>query len=152
MGESGSGKSTIVNLFRRYHDPTEGQILVDNIDLKQIDLHSLRKQVGNVEQEVSLFDTTIKENILFGLNGEANNFTREDLDKVAKMASIDKFIAELKDDYNTVIGEKGIKLSGGERQRVAIARALAKNPKILIFDEATSALDSNNEKIVHEAI
>ena len=152
VGESGSGKSTIVNLFRRYHDPTEGQILVDNIDLKQIDLHSLRKQVGNVEQEVSLFDTTIKENILFGLNGEANNFTREDLDKVAKMASIDKFIAELKDDYNTVIGEKGIKLSGGERQRVAIARALAKNPKILIFDEATSALDSNNEKIVHEAI
>lgn len=151
VGQSGSGKTTVVNLFRRYHDPIEGEIYVDGVELKSIDLESLRTQVGNVEQEVSLFDTTIKDNITFGLNSQ-EKVTKEDLDRVTTMASIHDFIVSLKDGYNTMIGEKGIKLSGGERQRVAIARALMKNPKILIFDEATSALDSNNEKIVHEAI
>ncbi len=152
VGESGAGKSTLVNLLRRSFDPKQGQILIDDVPLKDLDLSWYRRNLGNVEQNVSVLDLTIRENILFGLNGDAHRVTDDELKKVTTMASIDGFIENLSDGYDTMVGEKGIKLSGGESQRIAIARALIKDPKILIFDEATSALDAHNEKIVHDAM
>jgi ABC-type multidrug transport system fused ATPase/permease subunit len=151
VGLSGSGKSTIVNLMRRYYDPTEGEILVDGVPLKEIDLHWLRSQIGNVDQKIELFDRSIRKNILFGLP-EDKIVSEEELVHVIQDASLDDFISKLKNGLETHIGENGIKVSGGERQRIGIARAFIKDPKILIFDEATSALDSINEKLIHEAI
>jgi ABC-type multidrug transport system fused ATPase/permease subunit len=152
VGVSGSGKSTIVNLMRRYYDPTAGDILIDDVSLKDLDLRWLRMQIGNVEQKIDLFDRSIKDNIFFGLP-DGSVVDEEKLKKVVHDASLDDFIAKLKEHgLDTVIGEGGIKVSGGERQRIGIARALIKDPKILIFDEATSALDSINEKLIHEAI
>lgn len=152
VGASGSGKSTIVNLMRRYYDVTEGEILIDGINIKSLDLKWLRSNIGNVEQKIDLFDESIKENILFGLP-IGTKISEEKLSKTVHDASLDDFITKLKDHgLDTVIGEGGIKVSGGERQRIGIARALIKDPKILIFDEATSALDSINEKLIHEAI
>jgi ABC-type multidrug transport system fused ATPase/permease subunit len=152
VGVSGSGKSTIVNLMRRYYDATEGQILIDGEPLTDIDLHWLRSQIGNVEQKIELFDRSIRDNILFGLPAGVE-ITDDKLNTAVADASLTDFIAKLKDHgLDTVIGEGGIKVSGGERQRIGIARALIKNPKILIFDEATSALDSINEKLIHDAI
>lgn len=152
VGVSGSGKSTIVNLMRRYYDATEGEILIDGQPLKELDLHWLRSQIGNVEQKIDLFDRSIRDNILFGLPA-GTEVSDEKLQKAVEDASLTDFIAKLKDHgLDTVIGEGGIKVSGGERQRIGIARALIKDPKILIFDEATSALDSINEKLIHDAI
>jgi ABC-type multidrug transport system fused ATPase/permease subunit len=152
VGVSGSGKSTIVNLMRRYYDATAGEILIDGAPLKELDLHWLRSQIGNVEQKIELFDRSIKDNILFGLPADAE-VSDERLQKAVEDASLTEFIAKLKDHgLDTMIGEGGIKVSGGERQRIGIARALIKDPKILIFDEATSALDSINEKLIHDAI
>ena len=151
VGASGSGKSTIISLMRRYYDPVEGAILIDGIDIKKINLYWLRSHIGNVEQKIDLFDRSIRDNILFGLPRDMH-VTDEMLQRAITDASLDDFIAKLKDGVDTLIGENGIKVSGGERQRIGIARALVKNPKILIFDEATSALDSINEKIIHEAI
>lgn len=152
VGVSGSGKSTIVNLMRRYYDTTSGDILIDGIPLKELDLRWLRSQIGNVEQKIDLFDRSVRENILFGLPHDAE-IPEEKLKKAVTDASLDEFIAKLKDHgLDTVIGEGGVKVSGGERQRIGIARALIKDPKILIFDEATSALDSINEKLIHDAI
>ena len=151
VGSSGAGKSTIVNLIRRYYDPTEGTILIDDVELKQLDLVWLRGQIGNVEQKIELFDRSIRENILFGLP-EGVTISDEELARVIKDASLDTFISRLPEGLDTHIGENGVKVSGGERQRIGIARAFIKNPKILIFDEATSALDSVNEKLIHEAI
>lgn len=149
VGLSGSGKSTIINLIRRYYDTTSGEILIDNTPIKDIDLKWLRTQIGSVDQNIRLFDSSVKENILFGAAGEVSE---EVLQKVIKSASLESFIEKLDHGLDTVIGESGVKISGGERQRIGIARALIKNPKIIIFDEATSALDSVNEKIIHEAI
>jgi ABC-type multidrug transport system fused ATPase/permease subunit len=152
VGVSGSGKSTIVNLMRRFYDPTEGEILIDDVPLKEINLHWLRSRIGNVEQKIDLFDRSIKDNILFGLPANAD-VPEEKLQKAVEDASLTEFVEKLKDHgLDTVIGEGGIKVSGGERQRIGIARALIKDPKILIFDEATSALDSINEKLIHDAI
>lgn len=152
VGVSGSGKSTIINLMRRYYDPQKGEIFIDRTPLKELDLRWFRSQVGNVEQKIELFDRSIRENILFGLS-EDKEITDEELNKIIKDSSLDEFIAGLKDNgLDTMIGEGGIKVSGGERQRIGIARALIKNPKILIFDEATSALDAYNEKLIHDAI
>lgn len=152
VGVSGSGKSTIVNLMRRFYDPTEGEILIDDVKLKDMNLHWLRSRIGNVEQKIDLFDRSIKDNILFGLPSDAE-VPEEKLKKAVEDASLTEFVEKLKDHgLETVIGEGGIKVSGGERQRIGIARALIKNPKILIFDEATSALDSINEKLIHDAI
>lgn len=152
VGVSGSGKSTIVNLMRRYYEATEGEILIDGVPLKELDLHWLRSQIGNVEQKIDLFDRSIRDNILFGLPADIE-VSEEKLQKAVTDASLDEFIAKLKDHgLDTMIGEGGIKVSGGERQRIGIARALIKDPKILIFDEATSALDSINEKLIHDAI
>lgn len=152
VGVSGSGKSTMVNLMRRYYDTTSGEILIDGEPLKELDLHWLRSQIGNVEQKIELFDRSIKDNILFGLSGD-QDVSDERLQKAVEDASLTDFVTKLKDHgLDTVIGEGGIKVSGGERQRIGIARALIKDPKILIFDEATSALDSINEKLIHDAI
>ena len=151
VGSSGSGKSTIVNLVRRYYDPSEGSILIDGISLKEIDLAFLRSQIGNVEQKIELFDRSIRDNILFGLP-EGVTVSESALAKAVTDASLDDFLKKLPEGIDTHIGENGVKVSGGERQRIGIARAFIKDPKILIFDEATSALDSINEKLIHEAI
>lgn len=152
VGVSGSGKSTIVNLMRRYYDATKGEILIDGVPLKALDLRWFRSQIGNVEQKIELFDRSIRDNILFGVSSDGS-VDESLLAKAVSDASLDDFIAKLKDHgLDTMIGEGGIKISGGERQRIGIARALIKNPKILIFDEATSALDSINEKLIHDAI
>jgi len=152
VGASGSGKSTIINLIRRYYDPMEGEVLIDDVLLKDIDLRWLRRNMGNVEQKISLFDRSVRDNILYGLPNEAT-ITDERLHQVLQDASLIEFVAKLQDNgLDTVIGESGIRVSGGERQRIGIARALIKNPNILIFDEATSALDSVNERLIYEAI
>lgn len=151
VGESGSGKSTLANLLRRGFDPQEGQIFVDGHDLRLIDLSLFLRQVGSVEQEVSMFDRSIRDNILFGTDDQSK-ISEIQLERLAKIARIDAFFSRLEHGFNTVVGEKGVKLSGGERQRVGIARALAKDPSLLIFDEATSALDSMSERIVQESI
>lgn len=153
VGISGSGKSTIVNLMRRFYDPTNGEILIDGVPLKDLNLRWFRSRIGNVEQKIDLFDRSIRENILFGLPSDGKNVADEKLDQVVADASLTDFVGKLKEHgLDTVIGEGGVKVSGGERQRIGIARALIKDPKILIFDEATSALDSINEKLIHDAI
>jgi ABC-type multidrug transport system fused ATPase/permease subunit len=149
VGESGSGKSTITNLIRRSFDPQEGSIMINDIDLKDIDLKTFLNQIGSVDQEVILFDASIRENISFGISQILSD---DDLDRISKLSGVWKFKHKLEHGWDTIIGERGCKLSGGEKQRVGIARALAKNPELLIFDEATSALDTLSEVEVQKAI
>ncbi len=152
VGVSGSGKTTILNLIRRYYDPSEGEILIDDIPLCELDLQWFRKNIGNVEQKIDLFDRSIKENILFGVDTETQ-ISDTHIEDVVVKSSLTEFVSKLTEyGLNTHIGESGIKVSGGERQRIGIARALIKNPRILVFDEATSALDTHNESIIHDAI
>lgn len=148
VGSSGSGKSTIANLLLRFYDVTAGEILIDNINIKDLTLESLREQIGVVSQDVSLFNDTIKYNIAYG----KLDATDEEIEIAAKAANAHNFISKMPEQYNTLVGERGMKVSGGEKQRIAIARAMLKNPPILILDEATSALDSESEKLVQEAI
>lgn len=152
VGESGSGKSTIASLIRRSFDPQDGQILIDGNDIRLLELNGLLQKIGNVEQDVTLFDKSIKDNILYGLHKDSEVPSEKRLWEICKFARIDTFFKRLEFGLDTLVGEKGVKLSGGERQRVGIARALSKNPSILIFDEATSALDSISEKKVQAAI
>jgi ABC-type multidrug transport system fused ATPase/permease subunit len=149
VGESGSGKSTITNLLRRSFDPQEGNIVINDIDLKEINLKPFLNQIGSVDQEVILFDASIRDNISFGINQVLND---EEIDKISKLSGVWKFKHKLEHGWDTIIGERGCKLSGGEKQRIGIARALAKNPELLIFDEATSALDTLSEVEVQNAI
>ncbi len=149
VGESGSGKSTITNLLRRSFDPQEGNIVINDIDLKEINLKPFLNQIGSVDQEVILFDASIRDNISFGINQVLND---EEIDKISKLSGVWKFKHKLEHGWDTIIGERGCKLSGGEKQRIGIARALAKNPELLIFDEATSALDTLSEVEVQDAI
>ena len=149
VGESGSGKSTIANLIRRAFDPQSGKITINNNNLKDLELKSFLKKIGSVDQEVNLFDKSIRENISYGTE---RLLTDEELNKISKMARIDGFYKKLEHGWDTIVGERGAKVSGGEKQRIGIARALAKNPQILIFDEATSALDTVSERVVQRSI
>lgn len=148
VGSSGAGKTTLVDLVPRFYDPTEGQILMDGIDIREIKIEDLRRQMGIVTQETVLFNETVFKNIAYGLS----DIPMERVIEVAKVANAHNFILELPNGYETVIGEQGTKISGGQRQRLSIARALLKNPPIMIFDEATSALDNESEVLVQEAI
>lgn len=148
VGPSGGGKSTLVDLIPRFYDPTDGQIILDGTDIRKYSLKSLRSKMGIVTQETFLFNTTIRENIAYGLS----DCPMEKIIEAAKTANAHNFIMEMPQQYETIIGERGVKLSGGQRQRLTIARALLKNPEIMIFDEATSALDNESEILVQEAI
>ena len=148
VGPSGGGKSTLCNRIPRFYDVTEGRILIDGIDIKEITLKSLRNSIGVVQQDVYLFSGTVFENISYGLPGAS----REDVIEAAKLAGAHEFISNLENGYDTYVGERGVKLSGGQKQRISIARVFLKNPPILILDEATSALDNESEKIVQDSL
>jgi subfamily B ATP-binding cassette protein MsbA len=148
VGPSGGGKSTLMDLLPRFYDPTSGEIKIDGCDLKKIDLGSLRNLMGIVTQETILFNDTVWNNIAYGYEHASEELVHD----AAKAANAHDFIMAMPHQYQTTIGDRGVKLSGGEKQRLAIARALFKNPPILIFDEATSSLDSESEALVQEAI
>lgn len=148
VGPSGAGKSTLVDLLPRFFDVSEGQILIDGVDIRDYKIHDLRALMGIVSQEAILFNDTIYNNIVFG----KKNVTREQVEHAAKIANAHDFITATENGYETNIGDRGMKLSGGQRQRLTIARAILKNPPILILDEATSSLDSESEKLVQEAL
>ncbi len=148
VGHSGAGKSTIINLLPRFYDPQEGSIQIDNQNIKNISLSSLRKNLSMVSQDVILFDDTIKNNISYA----KENASHEEIEKACKFAAADEFIKKLPQGYNTFIGENGIRLSGGQKQRISIARAILKESPIILLDEATSSLDADSEEIVQNAI
>jgi len=148
VGPSGAGKTTITYLVPRLYDATDGAVKIDGINIKDMTLNSLRSHIGMVTQDTYLFNTSIRENLLFAKSSS----TEVDIINACKMANIHDFISSLPKGYDTVVGERGIKLSGGEKQRLSIARTLLKDPKIVIFDEATSALDSNSEALVQKAV
>ena len=148
VGPSGAGKTTLVDLLPRFYDPTDGEVLIDGVNIKDVKAWDLRAKLGIVTQEAILFNDTVFNNIAFGLEG----ITEEEVTAAAKVANAHEFIAQMDKGYHTSIGEDGGKLSGGQRQRISIARAILHNPPILILDEATSALDAESEKLVQEAL
>ena len=148
VGQSGGGKSTLVDLIPRYYDVQEGEVLIDGINVKDLGIHDLRKLIGNVNQEAILFNDSFFNNISFGVDGA----TKEQVEEAAKIANAHDFIMQSENGYDTNIGDRGSRLSGGQRQRVSIARAILKNPPILILDEATSALDTESERLVQDAL
>ncbi|XP_053465061.1 ATP-dependent translocase ABCB1 isoform X1 [Nycticebus coucang] len=150
VGSSGCGKSTVVQLLERFYDPLAGTVLIDNKEIKQMNVQWVRAHMGIVSQEPILFDCSIGENIAYGDNSRV--VSQEEIVKAAKEANIHQFIDSLPDKYNTRVGDKGTQLSGGQKQRIAIARALVRQPHILLLDEATSALDTESEKVVQEAL
>ena len=148
VGQSGGGKSTLVDLIPRYYDVQEGEVLIDGVNVKDMAIHDLRQLIGNVNQEAILFNDSFRNNISFGV-AEA---TQEQIEAAARIANAHDFIMESEHGYDTNIGDRGSRLSGGQRQRISIARAVLKNPPILILDEATSALDTESERLVQQAL
>ncbi|KAL6899793.1 hypothetical protein ACP4OV_006451 [Aristida adscensionis] len=148
VGQSGSGKSTIIGLIERFYDPIRGVVQIDDRDIKTYNLRALRRHIALVSQEPTLFAGTIRENIIYG----TETASEAEIEDAARSANAHDFISNLKDGYNTLCGERGFQLSGGQKQRIAIARAILKNPAILLLDEATSALDNQSEKMVQEAL
>ena len=148
VGQSGGGKSTLVDLIPRYYDVQEGEVLIDGVNVKDLGIHDLRQLIGNVNQEAILFNDSFRNNITFGVDGA----TQEQIDEAARIANAYDFIMESEHGFDTNIGDRGSRLSGGQRQRVSIARAILKNPPILILDEATSALDTESERLVQDAL
>lgn len=148
VGQSGGGKSTLVDLIPRYYDVQEGEVLIDGVNVKDMAIHDLRQLIGNVNQEAILFNDSFRNNISFGVD----NATQEQIEAAARIANAHEFITESENGYDTNIGDRGSRLSGGQRQRVSIARAILKNPPILILDEATSALDTESERLVQQAL
>jgi subfamily B ATP-binding cassette protein MsbA len=148
VGPSGAGKSTLINFIPRFYDPDEGEVLLDGVNLKDYDLNELRQNIALVLQDNILFSGTVYENIVYG----RKDATMEQVIAAAKAANAHDFIMSWDDQYDTLLGERGVRLSGGQKQRLAIARALLKDPRILILDEATSALDAESEALVTEAL
>lgn len=148
VGSSGSGKSTIIGLIAAFHSPNEGKVLVDGVDLSTVRLETYRTQLGMVLQDSFLFDGTIRENVAFS----KPDATEEEILRACKIARVDEFAEKFEKQYDTIIGERGVKLSGGQRQRVSIARAILANPRILILDEATSSLDSESEALIQQGL
>ena len=148
VGQSGAGKSTIINLIPRFYDPQKGEILIDDQNIKNINLFSLRKNISLVSQDIILFDDTVKNNIAYANPGAST----DDIEEASKFAAADDFIKNLPEKYQTIVGENGVKLSGGQKQRISIARAILKKSPIILLDEATSSLDNESERIVQNAI
>ena len=148
VGPSGGGKSTLTNLVLRFYDASKGKITIDGKDIRNLKLTSYRSLISLVLQDIFLFDGTIHENISYGKNGAS----MLQIKKAAKVANCHDFIMEFKDQYETVIGERGLKLSGGQKQRISLARAILVNPQLLILDEATSNLDSESEGLIQDAL
>jgi ATP-binding cassette subfamily B protein/subfamily B ATP-binding cassette protein MsbA len=148
VGASGAGKTTICNLIARFDDPTQGRITIDGIDLRAIPIEQYRNLLGIVEQDVFLFDGSVRDNISYA----KRNVTMDDIIAAAKAANAHGFITELERGYDTLIGERGVRLSGGQKQRLAIARAILADPRILILDEATSALDTESERLIQHSL
>ena len=148
VGSTGSGKSTLIKLILRFYEKKSGNILFDNIEIESLTIDSLRSKIGLVSQDVFLFEGTVFENIAYG----DINASIEEVWNAARLSESDKFISELPNQENTIVGERGQKLSGGQRQRISIARAILKNPEILILDEATSAVDNETEAAIQESL
>jgi subfamily B ATP-binding cassette protein MsbA len=148
VGMSGAGKTTLVDLLFRFHEPSTGSISIDGINIKDYTLKSLRSSLALVSQETFLFNDTVRKNIAYG----RPNASEDDILRASKAAHVDSFVKNFEDGYSTIIGERGVKLSGGQRQRISIARAILRNAPILVLDEATSALDSDSEKSVQDAL
>jgi ATP-binding cassette subfamily B protein len=149
LGSTGSGKTSLVNLLPRFHEYTDGQILLDGVDLKEYPRKYLREQIGIVQQEPFLFSRSIRENILYGVG---RSVTQEEIEAAARAAAVHDVIVGFPDGYNTIVGEKGVTLSGGQKQRVTIARTILKNPRILILDDSTSAVDTETEASIRQAL
>ena len=148
VGTSGGGKTTVCHLIPRFYNILGGEILIDGNNIKDLTLDSLRRNIGIVQQDVFLFNGTIRENILYG----KLDATEEEMLEAAKLANIHEWVLTLENGYDTEIGERGVKLSGGQKQRLSIARVFLKNPPILILDEATSALDNTTEVLIQESL
>jgi ATP-binding cassette subfamily B protein len=148
VGQTGSGKSTLMKLLLRFYSPDSGLITINNIDIKDLKINELRSSIGLVSQDIFLFDGSIRENIAYG----KDLATEDEIIQAARLAEADEFVELLTDGYDTLVGERGMKLSGGQRQRISLARAILKNPPILILDEATSAVDNETEAAIQRSM